>query len=143
MQILEATFREHFTISTGPRTFFSMRLIDSLRLSCFVTPISLGFVAEISIVQYFMNGVYNATHLKTRAPQDEAAPQGSLHFFFQVKDDVKFDLNKLAAGEMFCVNCTLGPSRWRSWCRWRKREILAIFGQPVMKGLGVYSPFSV
>ena len=23
----------------------------------------------------------------------------------QVKDDVKFDLNKLAAGEMFCVNC--------------------------------------
>lgn len=23
----------------------------------------------------------------------------------EVKDDVKFDLNKLAAGEMFCVNC--------------------------------------
>lgn len=25
----------------------------------------------------------------------------------QVKDDVKFDLTKLAAGEMFCVNCSL------------------------------------
>ena len=25
----------------------------------------------------------------------------------QVKDDVKFDLTKLAAGEMFCVNCPL------------------------------------
>jgi len=27
---------------------------------------------------------------------------------WKVKDDVKFDLNKLAAGEMFCVNCSLG-----------------------------------
>lgn len=29
----------------------------------------------------------------------------------EVKDDVKFDLNKLAAGEMFCVNCDLAPVR--------------------------------
>lgn len=29
------------------------------------------------------------------------------HWSSEVKDDVKFDLNKLAAGEMFCVNCKI------------------------------------
>ena len=29
----------------------------------------------------------------------------------QVKDDVKFDLTKLAAGEMFCVNCPSAAAR--------------------------------
>eukprot|EP00913_Durusdinium_trenchii_P022084 g20752.t1 len=29
------------------------------------------------------------------------------HWSSEVKDDVKFDLNKLAAGEMYCVNCKI------------------------------------
>ena len=39
----------------------------------------------------------------------------------KVKDDVKFDLNKLAAGEMFCVNCPLDPERGLS-SSWFHRE---------------------